>query len=182
MGVPTAPGVRAGLVGPPLEGRPDQVLPKPGPSGRLKQVEVWFVTNSTSGVAVSLRTSPGNLGGGPGACKAHVAWCPLMVSHFLGPASLAFFFFGSPRSSNHRAFVHAVHTVGSLSSLSFTPTQAFLTASSSGVSQWKVLGEDGWAGGEVRYFSPLLPSLHLGRELHPPQLNSHPVSPLTSSP
>ena len=92
------------------------------------------------------------------------------------------FFFCSPCSSNHRAFVHAVHTGGTLTSLSFPPTQALLTASSSVVGQWKVLGEDGWAGGEVRYFSPLLPSLHLGRELHPPQLSSHPMSPLISSP
>lgn len=59
FGVPIAPGVKAGLSGLPPEGRPDQLLPKPGPFGRLKQVEVWFVTNSASGMAVSLRTSPG---------------------------------------------------------------------------------------------------------------------------
>ena len=49
FGVSTAPGVRAGLLGLPPEGRPDQLLPKPGPFGRLKQIEVWFVTNSTLG-------------------------------------------------------------------------------------------------------------------------------------
>ena len=120
-------------------------------------------------------------GGGPGACKAHVAWRPLTV--LLGQLHwLFFFFFGCPCSSNHRAFAHAVHTVGTLTSLSFIPTQALLPAGSSGVSQWKVLGEDGWAGGEVRYFSPLLPSLHLWRELHPPQLGSHPAPPLASLP
>ena len=59
FGVPIAPGVKAGLSGLPPEGSPDQLLPKPGPFGRLKQVEVWFVTNSASGMAVSLRTSPG---------------------------------------------------------------------------------------------------------------------------
>lgn len=93
------------------------------------------------------RTSPGiqEVGQAP----VRPTWRGAFSHSVTGSAPLAFFV---PLALQPQGLCTCCSHCWNLDLIVFIPAQALFPADSSAVSQWKVLGEDGWAGGQLRYF------------------------------